>query len=256
MVSGVYIVLLGFKTHKGMVRKNNEDRYLVRDLSPCHLLAVADGMGGHNAGDVASSMAIEFLEKYSFECLTLEEIEGAIHEVNHKIFTKSIEDPMYLGMGTTLTISIIKENCILLGHVGDSRAYMVDEDGMRCLTTDHSLVNELLKTKEITEEESIHHPLRHVLSQAVGTERDIHADYQYLEIQNKTTILLCTDGLTNHVPEEEIEVILRDHEPQPQRAADELVARANHLGGQDNITAIVCALNYHYSQESDLVSER
>lgn len=241
MVSGVYTVQLGFKTHKGMVRKNNEDRYLVRNLSPCHLLAVADGMGGHNAGDVASSMAIELLESYPFEGLNLSEIEGAILAINQAIFAKSTEDPERLGMGTTLTIALLKESCILLGHVGDSRAYMVGDDGMRCLTTDHSLVNELLKTKEITEEESIHHPLRHVLSQAVGTEKTICADYQSLEIGNRATLLLCTDGLTNYVPEDEIERILRDYEPQ--RAAEGLIDRANNLGGQDNITAIVCSLN-------------
>lgn len=239
MLSGVFILLLGFRTHKGMVRKMNEDRYLIRNLSLGHLLAVADGMGGHNAGDVASSMAIELLKEYPFEDLSIHEVEGAIAQANHIIYEKSLEDSEYNGMGTTLTISLLKEERILLGHVGDSRAYLMGENGLKRLTTDHSLVNELVKTNEITEAESVNHPLRHVLSQALGTEREIAVDSKELELLKSTTLLLCTDGLTNHVKDEELQEILSHQEPQ--KAADLLVERANELGGQDNITVIVCS---------------
>lgn len=239
MVSGVVIVLVGCMTHRGQRRSINEDSYLVRELSLGHLLAVADGMGGHQAGDVASSMAMEILETFTFQHFNLQEMVEVIVKMNQVIYGKAQSHSNYYGMGTTLTLSLFIGDRILLGHVGDSRAYLLEEDDLRRLTTDHSLVTELLNLKEITEEESLHHPYRHILSQALGTEQSIEVESHEVPVSHGSILLLCTDGLTNHVSEGEIKEILTEY--RPHEAVQFLVDRANELGGQDNITAVVCS---------------
>ncbi len=241
----VLCVSLGFGTDRGRVRKVNEDRYLVRELESGIMLAVADGMGGHRAGDVASSLAIKALENYSFQDYSIRELEEAVDLGNEKILEAAGKKTSLQGMGTTLTISLIVENRMLLGHVGDSRCYLFRQGSLERLTTDHSLVNDLLQENKISREESRHHPYRHVLNRALGTDHRVQVECKEYDLEPEDILLLCTDGLTNLVSEEKIADILADHSPET--AVEILIEEANRRGGKDNITAVV--FQFHQSFE-------
>jgi serine/threonine protein phosphatase PrpC len=223
----------GVATHVGQVRSGNEDAYL---LEP-PLYAVADGMGGHRGGEVASQLALTTIAE-SFRKGAVPFAEQ-VQAANRAVFERSGADRAVAGMGTTLTAAVIQGDLAHLVHVGDSRAYLLRAGSLRQLTDDHTLVNRMVKAGEITPAEAEVHPHRNVLVRALGTEPDVPLDEQDVGLLDGDRLLLCSDGLTGMITEEQIQAILGATEGAPQEAADRLVTAANHAGGVDNITVVV-----------------
>jgi protein phosphatase len=225
-------VAVGAATDIGQVREGNEDSYLV--LEP--LFAVADGMGGHRGGEVASALALETI-RHLFE-----EREGSlseqVEEANRAVFQRSAADRAVQGMGTTLTAALVQDDGVRLAHVGDSRAYLYRDGELHQLTSDHTLVHRMVEEGEISEEEAETHPKRSILTRALGVDDAVQVDEGIVEVRAGDRLLLCTDGLTVMVSDEEIRAVL-DRTPDPQEAAERLVAAANRAGGVDNITAVI-----------------
>src|SRR4051794_1269235 len=217
----------------GKARDRNEDSYLAQPP----VFAVADGMGGHKGGDVASALAIKVLGGDSLPADGAELVER-VRAANHAVYERSSSDADVEGMGTTMTATIAGGGSIRLAHVGDSRAYLLREETLRRLTEDHTLVQRMVSEGQLTEEEASVHPQRSVITRSLGVEDRVQVDEGAVEVRDGDRILLCTDGLTGMVSEEEIETTLK-RAPDPQAAADQLVAAANKAGGLDNITAVV-----------------
>src|SRR5437588_5928137 len=219
----------------GRRRRRNEDNYVVAPP----LFAVADGMGGAQAGEVASSLAASALEAGTSEDLgAAERVDALIQEANRRIFDRASTDPAASGMGTTMTVALVEGMTVAIGHVGDSRAYLVRGEHMEQLTEDHSLVNELLKTGKLSEEEAQVHPQRSVITRAVGTDPDVDVDAFTIDAEEDDVFLLCSDGLTDMVEDEEILELVHEHREHLEKAVKALVAAANRGGGDDNITAV------------------
>jgi PPM family protein phosphatase len=219
----------------GRRRRRNEDNYVVAPP----LFAVADGMGGAQAGEVASRLAASALEGEDADGLHgLERLDALIQEANRRIYDRASTDPTASGMGTTMTVALVEGMHVALGHVGDSRAYLVRGDQMEQLTEDHSLVNELLKSGRLSEEEAHVHPQRSVITRAVGTDPDVDVDGFTIEAEDGDVFLLCSDGLTDMVEDEEILELVHEHRDDLDKAVKALVAAANRGGGEDNITAV------------------
>ena len=225
-------VQVGVATDIGRVREGNEDSYLIEPP----LYAVADGMGGHRGGEVASQLALETIEDLfrKDEGSLVEQVRSA----NHAVYVQSQEDTAVSGMGTTLTAALVEGSELQLAHVGDSRAYLLRAGSLRQLTADHTLVARMVKTGEITEAEAEVHPHRNVLTRSLGTEADVQVDQDVVGLLDGDRLLLCSDGLTGMVTEDQIKAIL-ETEPDPQRASDRLIKAANRAGGIDNITVVV-----------------
>jgi len=231
----------------GNVRKLNEDEFFV-DEKYERLFLVADGMGGHNAGDVASKMAINILRNYYFENIhpdmSLDEIkEGfldAIKVANDTIIRASNKFDYLRNMGTTLNLVYIHKEDILFINIGDSRAYIFDQDELKQITVDHSLVEELLRTGRITETEAYNHPQKNIITSCLGNKEDYKADVYQIKKDNTIKILQCTDGLSNLVEHKEIEDILKTMTIN--EATKGLVTQAKVYGGFDNITLILIKL--------------
>jgi protein phosphatase len=226
-------------TNVGLVRKDNEDSYLVSVSRG--LFIVADGMGGHLAGQVASSMAVRAFER-EFECDFLEEpvlkLRGALLQANETILREGQAHEEYAGMGTTVTAAYIKENYLYLAHIGDSRAYLFRNSSLQQLTQDHSLVNELFQNGSISREEMQNHPQKNILTRAAGTEKEPQIDdYSYV-LYPGDILLLCTDGLHGHVKEKDIELILGEN-LSLEAKLHQMVELSLERGGSDNITAIL-----------------
>jgi PPM family protein phosphatase len=219
----------------GRRRRRNEDNYVVAPP----LFAVADGMGGAQAGEVASRLAASALEGEDSNGLQgLERLDALIQEANRRIYDRASTDPTASGMGTTMTVALVEGMTVALGHVGDSRAYLVRGEQMEQLTEDHSLVNELLKSGRLSEEEAHVHPQRSVITRAVGTDPDVDVDGFTIEAEEGDVFLLCSDGLTDMVEDEEILELVHGHRDDLDKAVKSLVAAANRVGGEDNITAV------------------
>jgi PPM family protein phosphatase len=219
----------------GRRRRRNEDNYVVAPP----LFAVADGMGGAQAGEVASRLAASALEGEGSDGLHgLERIDALIQEANRRIYDRASTDPAASGMGTTMTVALVEGMTVALGHVGDSRAYLVRGEQMEQLTDDHSLVNELLKSGRLSEEEAHVHPQRSVITRAVGTDPDVDVDGFSIEAEEGDVFLLCSDGLTDMVEDEEILELVHEHRDDLEKAVKALVSAANRGGGEDNITAV------------------
>jgi PPM family protein phosphatase len=219
----------------GRRRRRNEDNYVVAPP----LFAVADGMGGAQAGEVASRLAASALEGGDSDGLDgLERIDALIQEANRRIYDRASTDPAASGMGTTMTVALVEGMTVAIGHVGDSRAYLVRGEQMEQLTEDHSLVNELLKSGRLSEEEAHVHPQRSVITRAVGTDPDVDVDGFAIEAEEGDVFLLCSDGLTDMVSDEEILELLHAHREDLDKAVKSLVTAANRGGGEDNITAV------------------
>jgi protein phosphatase len=219
----------------GRRRRRNEDNYVVAPP----LFAVADGMGGAQAGEVASQLAASALEAGDSDGLEgTQKIDALIQEANRRIFDRASTDPTASGMGTTMTVALVEGMTVAIGHVGDSRAYLVRGDQMEQLTDDHSLVNELMKTGKLSEEEAQIHPQRSVITRAVGTDPDVDVDGFTIEAEEGDVILICSDGLTDMVGDEEILDVLHANRDDLEKAVKALVAAANRGGGEDNITAV------------------
>lgn len=229
---------VGIKSHVGHVRSNNEDAYFVRPP----LLAVADGMGGHDAGEVASAAAVAALAQCTWtETDPGELAERMLHSVRaaqRRIEEASEGNASWRGMGTTLTAAFFGKKHIHIAHIGDSRAYLWREGTLRLLTTDHSVASELVRAGQLNEQDAARHPQRHVLTRAVTAGVAPEVDMIMAERGPDDTLLLCTDGLNAHVTDKEIGAVLASGGA-PQAAADELVRLALERGGSDNVTVIV-----------------
>ncbi|MDO9534576.1 MAG: Stp1/IreP family PP2C-type Ser/Thr phosphatase [Bacillota bacterium] len=236
------------RTHPGFIREKNEDRFYVPTEIGPYIFAVADGMGGHAAGEVASSLSVKTLdtnismvsEKLNHFDLTYMQnfLEDCILEANKKILDVQDEQPNLKGMGTTFTVAFFLNNELLVGHIGDSQAYIFYESGFSQITEDHSLVTELVKSGEIKPEEVYNHPQRHLLTRALGTAPLLKTDFYVKPIQSGNYVLLCTDGLTTMLRPAEIrEIIINGADLET--TADQLLKKANDLGGPDNITFVL-----------------
>lgn len=230
-------MIVGAASDTGRVRDHNEDSYLVDDQLA--LVAVADGMGGHQAGEVASATALEALRA---SVSSGDAIRDAVAAANGAVYEKSTTDERLRGMGTTMTAATLASGgTLLLGHVGDSRAYLLRDGELHRVTTDHSLVEELVQAGELTEEEAEADPRRSMITRALGIEPVVNVDLYPLQLQPGDRLLFCSDGLTGMVPEDHIAGVLED-EVDPNVVAQQLVALANDAGGIDNITAVVVDL--------------
>jgi protein phosphatase len=199
---------------------------------------VADGMGGHRGGQVASRVALETLEALSSEGTGT--LPDQIRSANRAVWDRSVRDERLSGMGTTLTAALVDGASALIAHVGDSRAYLLREGELRQLTTDHTLVARMVESGEITEAEADVHPHKNVLTRALGTDEEVEVDEDTIALLDGDRLLLCSDGLTGMVTEDQIQAILENSE-RPQQAADRLVKAANRAGGIDNISVVVLA---------------
>ena len=230
-------LVVGAATDVGRVRGHNEDAFLVDDQ--LGLFAVADGMGGHQAGEVASAIALEALRA---AVTSGAGIRDAVTSANDAVFEKSTTDERLRGMGTTLTAGTLAAgDTLLLGHVGDSRAYVLRDHQLDRVTTDHSLVEELIQAGELTEAQAESDPRRSMITRALGIEPTVDVDLYPIEVHTGDRLLLCSDGLTGMVGEDEIEEVLTA-ERDPSTAAQRLVDAANAAGGIDNITVLVVDL--------------
>jgi len=232
-------------THVGRVRKTNEDCVGVEPA--LGLLIVADGMGGHSGGEIASSLAVATIGEHLRERLTAEAdsaqvtqlIKEAVERAGELIRLRAAEDSRLRDMGTTLVLAVCRGSEIHLGHLGDSRAYLIQEGALRRLTRDHSLVSDLIDSGELTPRRALRHPLRNVITRSLGGRGLARLDQQSVAWKPGDYLLLCSDGLTNMVEEEDLlKVILRGGENLEQ-ICRKLVEMANAKGGRDNISVIV-----------------
>jgi len=230
-------LVVGAATDVGRVRDGNEDAYLVDDAMG--LVAVADGMGGHRGGEVASATALEALRA---AISTGRPLREAVEDANRAVFDKAQTDDSLRGMGTTITAATLAAGgTLLIGHVGDSRAYLLRDGELRQVTTDHSLVEELVRDGRLTPDEAAVHPQRSIITRALGIDSSVEVDVYPVELQAGDVLMFCSDGLTGMLQPDLIAAELR-REDDPARAATRLVDAANASGGEDNITVVVVAV--------------
>lgn len=236
---------IGFSTDVGLKREINQDALYVSEQKKYPIIAVADGMGGHNAGEIASAIFVDVLKEYEGILLKVENpsIPRVLNEVfekaNTEIFKRAEVDESCEGMGTTATVAIIDWPTMYIGHVGDSRLYIYSSETIKQLTKDHSIVGEMLRNGEISDEEADNHPQKNIITKAVGTHESIIADFSEIELEDGFIVLVCSDGLTNMLKKDEIEEIISRHQEDLCFASEELVKKANASGGLDNITVIL-----------------
>jgi PPM family protein phosphatase len=257
-------------TDRGRVREENEDHFVVAQLTRAmkirasslaqppailgemvrgNLFIVADGMGGHNAGEQASALAVVTIEDFLLNTLRwfftlqgdelLTEFQHALRAADDRVFAESQRRAEMRGMGTTLTFAYAIEDVLYVVHAGDSRLYVLRQGTLYQVTTDHTLVGELVRQNILDEKAAATHPMRNVITNSVGGDRQgVHAEVNKIKLAPHDAVLVCTDGLTEMVPTEEITQILSSV-ADPAAACQQLIARANQAGGTDNITAIV-----------------
>ncbi|MDR1087970.1 MAG: Stp1/IreP family PP2C-type Ser/Thr phosphatase [Coriobacteriales bacterium] len=228
----------GSRTNVGCVRSHNEDSLIVQPP----LYAVADGMGGHAAGEVASELAVDILAENALLINDATSLINTVRVINRSIIEAAENGRGRPGMGTTLTAALVDGTRLLLAQVGDSRAYLLHNGVLQQLTRDHSYVSELLAGGHISASEAASHPKRSVITRALGSDPKTEADIYELEASVGDSLLLCSDGLYGMVPDEEIAALL-SAESDPQAASDALISAARNGGGLDNISAIVIRLN-------------
>lgn len=229
-------------TSVGKVRPVNEDAFFVSppDESGSLLAIVADGMGGHNAGEIASSEAINVIKDVALdnEHNAKEMLTQAINSANSTVYNMSLDKQALFGMGTTITACVIEKDKVTAAQVGDSRLYLIRDGMIIQITKDHSLVEMLIENGSITKEDAKHHPQKNVITRAIGTDKEVSADIYEFSICEGDIILLCSDGLVNMVEDEKIlSVITRTKTFE--ETADKLVREAENAGGSDNITVIL-----------------
>ena len=246
-------ILVAALTDVGRVRAGNEDSYstLWREESPPGvdaLIVVADGMGGHAAGEVASSMAVDGVVELMSSAVGsphvggqkyLEVLGRVLQDVNNTVYQAS-QDADKRGMGTTCTVSVIKEDQLYVSHVGDSRAYLLRAGELHQITEDHSWVEQQVAIGALSREDARNHPDRNVITRAIGLDRQVKVDGYLVSIANGDVILLCSDGLTTMVEDSEVASILSGNEPE--EACEALIEAANREGGFDNITVAVATV--------------
>ena len=247
-----------FQTNVGRKRKSNQDTVGVYTNKVGIVIGiVADGMGGHQAGDTASQIAVTGLGT-SWEKTALETqddvakwIVESIQRENKKIYQEGSNDPDKFGMGTTVVVAALLDDQILVAHVGDSRGYIIRDQNIKQLTSDHSLVNELVKTGEITSDMAENHPRKNVLLRSVGVPGEVEVDVSTAPIKGEDFILLCSDGLSNMLSAQEMKRIILQEKPLAEKVAD-LINGANEAGGRDNITALLMDLS-ETGKEDDII---
>ncbi len=225
------------RTDTGRRRLQNEDVFVCEPP----LFAVADGMGGAQAGEIASQLAAAALTDRVTGLRGVDAVVGLVHEANLRVFRRSLEDPATAGMGTTVTVVLIDEHdgTAAIGHVGDSRAYRIRNGVLDQLTVDHSVVAELVRAGRLTEEEALDHPYRSAITRVLGTDEEVDVDTLTVPLHVGDLYLLCSDGLTSMVRDEEILALVEAHSGDVDTTAAELVKAANAAGGEDNITLVL-----------------
>ncbi len=237
---GLVVGRVAAVTDPGRRRRHNEDSYVCAPP----LFAIADGMGGAQAGELASRLAKTAIEESAGEAVDEDGVVDAIQSANTRVFERALQDPSAAGMGTTATVALVDEQEALLrlGHVGDSRAYRYRGGELEQLTVDHSLVGELIRAGRLTEDEAAVHPHRSVITRALGTEPDVDVDMTSTDLAQGDILLLCSDGLSAMVRDADIARVLEAQALDPQRAAEALVGAANAAGAIDNVTVVLVEL--------------
>lgn len=234
------------KTDKGFVRDSNQDAYAVGEFSDEVVWAVVcDGMGGAAGGNIASALAVKVISdkinasyRDNMRDVSIKNmLDSALTAANIEVYDMADAKPNLRGMGTTVVCAIVRDNQAYIAHAGDSRAYVLSNDGINQITTDHSMVQDLLSRGKITDEEAEHHPNKNIITRAVGVDKVIDIDFDQIDLDDDCTLLLCTDGLSNYVSREEIVELMSDGKHYA--FADRLVQKANENGGGDNITVVV-----------------
>ena len=233
-------------TDTGTVRKNNEDFMAVLSAGQDTVFVIADGMGGHAVGELASRTAVEYvlsaLPRELESAKNKNDIEDLmkliVENANVMVYLESLDNKDFKGMGTTLTIAVLRDWRLYVSHIGDCRVYLLHGSTMDRLTVDHTLVQELVDSGSITQEEALTHPKRHVLVKSLGVNEYMSPDTYSFDISEGDLILMCTDGLYGYVEETEIRTILRKHKDLD-ACAEHLVSAANSAGGKDNVTVIL-----------------
>lgn len=225
------------RTHIGLVRASNQDALLLQP-GKYGLYGVADGMGGHKGGDIASMMAVSLVKRFLSDVKpTHEQLRKGIEEANQMIYEEQLYRSDLDGMGTTLTVIWEDKNRILLGHVGDSRAYLLRDQTLRQVSQDHSMVAEMVRDGLITEEEARRHPYRNIITRALGTDETVDVDVTEIEKRAGDIYLICSDGLSEYVREEQMRQLLLEHGLE--EAADLMLNLALKGGGRDNISLVI-----------------
>lgn len=235
------------KTDIGKIREINEDSYFIPDEDyGIELFIIADGMGGYDGGDIASSYAVKSAASYiktNYEITFNEDedilklVNGAIEYANMLVYEKSRENEKLVHMGTTIDIILIIKNKLYIGHAGDSRVYRIRKEYIRKLTKDHSYVQELIDDGKLKEEDSNIHPDKNMITKAIGMSKLVEPDTFINRFIKGDILVMCSDGLSNYISDEEIRDVVKDKNIKD--PAEELVKRANEAGGRDNITVIV-----------------
>jgi protein phosphatase len=259
-------------TDPGLVRPSNEDSFLIAEMARtlwvrqtnlpqppmqygrnrAHLFLVADGVGGHEAGEVASALTLESVEAFVLHLLrrfsnlqaddapaVLMDFQAALRQADARLFEEVVQHPEWAGMGTTLTLAFASGRFLFVVHAGDSRCYLFRAGTVRQLTTDHTVAAELARRGVISAANIVHSPYRHVVTNLIGGNgAGVQVDVQKIDLQTGDVVLLCSDGLSDMLTNEQIAQVL-SAEPDPETACGRLVAHANSAGGRDNITAIV-----------------
>lgn len=235
---------IGFKSDPGMVRENNEDFFIIdKDIG---LFLVADGLGGHQSGEVASSLCAQTIHSILKEKLCNHQgrnveaiIKESIDSAHQTVFSHALNYQENEGMGTTVVMALCQKNMLYIAHVGDSRAYIFNSDNMTQITEDHSLVANLVRAGEISVMAAKSHRMKHIISQCVGCDKYVGPDIKSLPFNSGAIFLLCSDGLTDMIDDKDIQKVLKKKRKDLQNCADELVNLANIKGGRDNITLIL-----------------
>ncbi len=229
-------ILSAFRTDVGKVRANNQDALIVSEK--LRLYGVADGMGGHKGGEVASTSARDdLLRELEGKTPSVAALSGAIEEVNRQIYHQQEHDDALTGMGTTLSVLWMSDNFVYIGHVGDSRVYLLRDGEFKQMTLDHSLVEQLVREGVLTEEEAQNHPMRNIITRAIGTDESVEVDVVVEERRKGDLWLACADGLHGLVDDRQMRDALRQYAPE--KAADVLLKAALDAGGRDNVTLVI-----------------
>ena len=234
------------KTEKGNVRDSNQDAYAVGEFSDEVVWSVVcDGMGGAAGGNIASALAVKVISdkinasyrNQMRDSSIKNMLDSALTAANIEVFDFAEAQPDLRGMGTTVVCAIVRDNQAYIVHAGDSRAYVINNGNIRQITTDHSMVQDLLLRGKITPEEAEHHPNKNIITRAVGVNKAIEIDFEQIDLEDDDTLLICTDGLSNYVSNDEMLELMSDGKHYA--FADRLVKKANENGGGDNITVVV-----------------
>lgn len=240
-------------SHVGLVREDNEDSYgfCSHDASGTSFAIVADGVGGHDRGEVASQLTVQlfleawrdFVAKGSFSTSSAKKfLSKNMKDINSSVFQLNIDLENSMPMGTTVVAAVFLKNKVVLGHIGDSRAYVVRKGRVEQLTRDHSYVEELLRNKMISEKEAESHPLGHIITRSVGPLDKVSMEIQTCSAYRGDRFVLCSDGLTNHVSNDEVADMVASADT-PRTAVKKMVVSSLHRGGEDNVTVLSCFFN-------------